>query len=60
VTCNNHVISEGKKDGSRALSQWFPTSGRDPNQGRGVSDVGSREGFLKNSIIMKKNINIFI
>jgi hypothetical protein len=28
------------------LYQWLPTSDRDPNQGRGGSDVGSREGFF--------------
>jgi len=32
--------------------QCFPTSGREPNQGRGGSDVGLREGFMKNSINM--------
>ena len=36
------------------MDQWFPPSGRDPNQGPGASDVGSREGFLENSIIIKK------
>lgn len=34
--------------------QWLPTSGRDPNYGRGVSDVGSREGFRENLIVIKK------
>jgi hypothetical protein len=34
--------------------QWFPTSGRDPNQGRGVSDVWSQGGFVENSINIKK------
>jgi hypothetical protein len=38
------------------LYQWFPTCGRFPNQGGGVSDVGSREGFMENSIIMKKKL----
>jgi hypothetical protein len=36
-----------------ALHQWFSTSGRDPNHGRWGSNVGSREGFMENSIIMK-------
>jgi hypothetical protein len=36
------------------LKQWFPTSGRNPNKGRGESDVWSREGFLDNSTTMKK------
>jgi len=34
------------------LSKWFPTSGRDPNEGRRGSDVGSRDSFVQNSIIM--------
>jgi hypothetical protein len=29
------------------VTQWFPTSGRDPNQGRWVSDLGSPEAFMK-------------
>jgi hypothetical protein len=41
-----------EKEGSRCVEQWFPTSGRDPNQARGSSDLGSREGFMENSIIM--------
>jgi hypothetical protein len=36
------------------LRHWFPTSGRDPNQGHGGCDVGSREGFTENSIITKQ------
>jgi len=32
--------------------QWFPTSGREPNQGHRGSDLGLREGFMKNSINM--------
>jgi hypothetical protein len=39
------------------LTQRCPTSGRDPNQGRRASDVGSRQGFTEISIIMIK-INI--
>lgn len=30
----------------------FPTSGHDPNQGGGDSDIGLQEGFLENSLIM--------
>jgi hypothetical protein len=30
-----------------SVQQWFPTLGRDPNQGRGASDVGSREGVME-------------
>jgi hypothetical protein len=41
------------------LHQWFPTSGRDPHQGRGVSDVGSREGCTENWIIIE-NQNIYL
>jgi hypothetical protein len=36
-----------------SLHQMFRISGRDPRKGRGVSDVGSREGFMENSIIIK-------
>jgi hypothetical protein len=43
-----------KADLLNLLRQWFPTSGRDSNQGRGGSDVGSREVFMENSIIIKK------
>jgi hypothetical protein len=38
---------------SKTLDQWFPTSGRDPNQDQGRSDVGSREACTEKSIIMK-------
>jgi len=31
--------------------QWFPTSGCDTDQRRGGSDVGSREGFMENSLL---------
>jgi len=37
-----------------SLSQWFPTSGRVPNQGRVGSDLGSPEGFMEKLIIIKK------
>jgi hypothetical protein len=36
------------------VHQWFTPLGRDPNEGRGGSDVVSQEGFMENSIIMKK------
>jgi hypothetical protein len=36
------------------LQQWYPNSGRDPNQGCWGSDVGSREGFMDNSVNMEK------
>jgi hypothetical protein len=32
--------------------QWFPASGRDTSQGRGGSDIGLREGFVENLIVM--------
>ena len=35
--------------------KWLTTSGRDPSQGRGGSDVGSRGGCMENWIIMKKS-----
>ena len=31
-----------------SLCQWFPTSGRDPIEDRGDTDVESREGFMEN------------
>ena len=37
-----------------SVQLWFPTSGRDPNQGRRGSDVESREGFMENSIVIQK------
>jgi hypothetical protein len=37
-----------------AVNQWFPTSDCDPNEGRGGCDVGAREGFIENPIIMEK------
>jgi hypothetical protein len=40
---------------THCIKQRFPTPGRDPNQGRGGSDVGSREGFMENSIIIKRS-----
>ena len=43
-----------------SLHQWFPTSGRDPNQGCGWSDVRSRDGFMENSIIMKRKSKFMI
>jgi hypothetical protein len=39
---------------------WFPTSGRDPNEGRGDSDVRSREGFMENSTIKKKDQDMYL
>ena len=36
------------------MNQWVPKSGSDPNEVRGGFDVGSREGFMENLIIMKK------
>ena len=54
-TCASNVIAFVVFN---AVPQWFPTSGRDPNQGRGGSDVGSGEGFMENAIIMKKNQNL--
>jgi hypothetical protein len=58
VTISEFVVLFGKllyKNEDKRLYQWFPTSGRDPNQDRGESDVGSQEGFMENSIIMKKS-----
>ena len=54
--CKLEVIILGKRKNT-GYTSVVPTSGRDPNQGRGVggSDVGSREGFMDNSIIMKKS-----
>jgi hypothetical protein len=42
------------------VGQWFPTSGRDPNQSRGGSDIASREGFMENSIIMGEKKSKFV
>ena len=38
------------------IEQWLPNSDRDPNEGSGGSDVGSRVGFMKNSTITKKKM----
>jgi len=38
------------------LQQRFLASGRGPNQFRGGSAVGAREGFMKNSILEKIKI----
>ena len=37
-----------------SLERWFPTSGRDPNEGRGGSNVGTRDGFMENCMSMIK------
>jgi len=37
-----------------SLERWFPNLGRDPNEGRGGSDVWTREEFMENSIITIK------
>jgi hypothetical protein len=42
------------------IGQWFPNSGRDPNQGREGSDVRSRECLTEISIIIKKNKNLYL
>ena len=39
---------------SEALMQWFPSSGRDPDEGRGGPDVESQDSFREDSIIMPK------
>jgi hypothetical protein len=57
VTARSVCVWEGESE--LRLHQLFPTSGRDPHEGRGRSDVGWPEGFVENSIIMKK-IKIFI
>jgi hypothetical protein len=44
----------------KPVAQRFPTSGRDPNQGRGGSAVGSRECFMENLVIMKNKIKVCI
>jgi hypothetical protein len=38
-----------------SLPQFFSTSGRNPNQVCGGSDVESRVAYVENSIIMKKS-----
>jgi hypothetical protein len=48
-------LQDPRQMNAENLKQWFPTSGRDPNLGRGGCDAGSRDGFIENSIIMKKN-----
>ena len=58
------LVSEESKDMQKKLSwlnakchlrtcleQWLTTSGRDSNEGRGGSDIGSRVGFMGNSKI---------
>jgi hypothetical protein len=35
------------------VAQCFPTTGYDPYQGQEGCDIGSREDFMENSIIMK-------
>ena len=48
-------IDDWESDSFRVcIQQWFPISGRDTNEGRMGSDVGSLEGFMKKSLIMKK------
>jgi len=37
-----------------SLERWFPTTARDPNEGRGGYEVGAREVFMESSIIMIK------
>jgi hypothetical protein len=43
-----------------ALKPLVPTSGHDANQGGRGCDVGSREAFMEDSIIMKKNQNLYV
>jgi hypothetical protein len=47
----------GRSRWPHSIRKWFPTSGRDPIQVGVGSDVVSREGFKKKSIIMKKKKN---
>jgi len=42
------------------LQQRFSTSARGTNQFRGGSAVGVREGFMKNSILEKIKICVYI
>ena len=43
---NNDPATAVHPQTHQSLRQRFPTSGRNPNQGRGVSDVVSAEGFM--------------
>jgi hypothetical protein len=51
ILIHSEIVSNSTGD---HVVQWFPTSGRNPSQGYGggVCDIGLRESFMENSIIM--------